>query len=506
MPVSGPAASARRALRIEGHPIAVLVVASLAVGIASLLLSSAPTTDPWGWIVWGRQITHLDLNTVAGPPSWKPLPVLFTTPLSVLGGAAPAAWLVIARAGSLLALGLAYRLGARLAGPAAGVVALVSLLLMQEWLSDAAFGYSEGLAVALLLWAVISHLEGRYTRALTLGFLVSLSRPEAWAFFFPYAAFTCLTGRSRRSVAIGLAIASPLLWVLPDWWGSGDPFHAAHVAGVNLAAAGAYPGLGVLRGALGLVALPVELLALAAVALAARRRDATVAILGLAAAAWVALLALATEAGYPGAGRFLVLPLALVCVLAGVGAMWLVELGRPAVPRAVVAALMVAAALPLLAGRADDLTAQAGHAGAVARFQGELGVAFQRAAGRLALLRYGRPVLPAHLWWNAGALAWKLDIPLERVARIGERRLATLGGLNAPSVLFTPLGAAPPEDPQWVPTRHVGRPNVSVLRLARAGTWSVLAIEPKGSRAAGRHATRTGARRHRREDVGPAPA
>ena len=256
MPVSGPAASARRALRIEGHPIAVLVVASLAVGIASLLLSSAPTTDPWGWIVWGRQITHLDLNTVAGPPSWKPLPVLFTTPLSVLGGAAPAAWLVIARASSLLALGLAYRLGARLAGPAAGVVALVSLLLMQEWLSDAAFGYSEGLAVALLLWAVISHLEGRYTRALTLGFLVSLSRPEAWAFFFPYAAFTCLTGRSRRSVAIGLAIASPLLWVLPDWWGSGDPFHAAHVAGVNLAAAGAYPGLGVLRGALGLVALP----------------------------------------------------------------------------------------------------------------------------------------------------------------------------------------------------------------------------------------------------------
>ena len=143
----------------------------------------------------------------------------------------------------------------------------------------------------------------------------------------------------------------------------------------------------------------------------------------------------------------------------------------------------------------------------MARFQGELGVAFQRAAGRLALLRYGLPAPPAHLWWNAGALAWKLDIPLERVARIGERRLATLGGLNAPSVLFTPLGAAPPEDPQWVPTRHVGRPNVSVLRLARAGTWSVLRdLSVEGSRAAGRYATRTGARRHRREDVGPAPA
>ena len=334
MPVSGPAASARRALRIERQPIAVLVVASLALGIASLLLSSAPTTDPWGWIVWGRQITHLDLNTVAGPPSWKPLPVLFTTPLSVLGGAAPAAWLVIARAGSLLALGAGLPAGRALGRAGRGRGGAGGAALMQEWLSDAAFGYSEGLAVALLLWAVISHLEGRYTRALALGFLVSLSRPEAWAFFFPYAAFTCLTGRSRRTVAIGLAIASPLLWVLPDWWGSGDPFHAAHVAGVNLAAAGAYPGLGVLRGGLGLVALPVELLALAAVGLAARRRDPTVAILGLAAAAWIGLLALATEAGYPGAGRFLVLPLALVCVLAGVGAVWLVELGSPAVPRA----------------------------------------------------------------------------------------------------------------------------------------------------------------------------
>jgi hypothetical protein len=460
----------------------VLLAGSLALAIASLLLSSAPTTDPWGWIVWGRQVTHLDLNTVAGPPSWKPLPVLFTTSLSLLGGAAPAAWLVLARAGSLLALGLAYRLGARLAGPVAGLVALLGLLLMREWLSDAAFGYSEGLAVALLLWAVISHLDGRYTRALLLGFLVSLSRPEAWAFFFPYAAFTCLTGRTKARVAIGLAIGSPLLWVLPDWWGSGDPFHAAHVAGVNLSAAGAHPGLGVLSGGLRLVALPIELLALAAVALGARRRDPTVAVLGLGAAAWIAMLALATEAGYPGAGRFLVLPLALVCLLGGVGAVWLVELGRGAAPRAAVALLMAALALPLVVGRADDLAAQAGHADAVANFQDELGVAFKRAAGRLALLRYGAPVLPAHLWWNAGALAWKLDIPLERVARIGERRLATLRGLNAPAVLFTPLGATPPADPQWVPTRHVGRANVSVLRLARAGTWSVLAIEPKGGR------------------------
>ena len=53
------------------------VVAAAVVSLAalSLLLPSAPTYDPWAWIIWGREITALDLNTVDGP-SWKPLPVL----------------------------------------------------------------------------------------------------------------------------------------------------------------------------------------------------------------------------------------------------------------------------------------------------------------------------------------------------------------------------------------------------------------------------------------------
>src|SRR4051812_12669568 len=101
----------------------VLLGACLALGALSLLAPSAPTTDPWGWIVWGREIVDLRLDTVAGPPSWKPLPVLFTAPLSLLGAAAPAAWLAVARAGGILALAFAYPLGARLAGPGAGVVA-----------------------------------------------------------------------------------------------------------------------------------------------------------------------------------------------------------------------------------------------------------------------------------------------------------------------------------------------------------------------------------------------
>ena len=48
--------------------------ACLALAAATRLIPSAPTTDPWGWIVWGREIGHLQLSTaIGGAPSWKPL-------------------------------------------------------------------------------------------------------------------------------------------------------------------------------------------------------------------------------------------------------------------------------------------------------------------------------------------------------------------------------------------------------------------------------------------------
>ena len=89
------------------------VAICLAVAGLSLLLPSAPTTDPWGWIVWGREVVHLDLDTIVpGAPSWKPLPVLATAPLALAGGAAPMLWLFLARAGGVASLLLGYRVAA----------------------------------------------------------------------------------------------------------------------------------------------------------------------------------------------------------------------------------------------------------------------------------------------------------------------------------------------------------------------------------------------------------
>jgi len=109
-----------------GHLYIALAVAVLVIAALSLLIPSTPSYDPWAWLVWGREIAHLDLQTTGGP-TWKPLPVIFTTAFSPFGAAAPDLWLVVARAGGimgvLLAATLAFRLGRAVADRAAAVTA-----------------------------------------------------------------------------------------------------------------------------------------------------------------------------------------------------------------------------------------------------------------------------------------------------------------------------------------------------------------------------------------------
>ena len=102
-------------------PWKLLLLGCLALAALSLLLPCVPTYDPWAWIIWGREVAHLRPRRPRPGPSWKPLPVIFTTPFSLAGDdGAPLLWLVVARAGGILAFAMAYRLGARLAGPVAG--------------------------------------------------------------------------------------------------------------------------------------------------------------------------------------------------------------------------------------------------------------------------------------------------------------------------------------------------------------------------------------------------
>ncbi len=167
---------------------------------------------------------------LAGGPSWKPLPVLLTAPFALAGAAAPALWLVVARAGLLLALAGGWRLAARLAGPLAGAVATLALLLLGDVLSLAWRGASEPLMLACTLWAIERHVAGARRAAFALGLAAALIRPEAAPFVALYALWSWrgATVRDRLLLGGGLTLL-PLLWLgLPAV--DGDPLNAADTA------------------------------------------------------------------------------------------------------------------------------------------------------------------------------------------------------------------------------------------------------------------------------------
>jgi len=390
-----------------------LAAACLAIAALSLLLPWALAFDPWAWLVWGREATRLELDT-AGGPSWKPLPVVATTVLSPAGDAAPALWLVIARAGALLAIAGAAALAARLAGPVAAVTAAATMALSDWWLFNGALGNSEGLLAAAALWAVVAVLAGRRRVALALLLALALLRPEAWPFLGGYALWLW-RGAREPFAAIALALLPvPLLWFGPDVLGAGGALGASDAARGTASPQSAvnadFPALEVVADFARLLTVPALLAAVAGAALGgtvARR-------LAAAAVGWVAIVAVMTQAGYAGNPRYNVAAAAVGCVLAGVGVAALAPrrwapAGDYDDPRRSAAAwlLSVAVVAGVLAFSAGDLSEQVG----------ELGDRADRRTGLDALVDRVDACEPARTVQPMKAmLAWRLDVSMEHLA------------------------------------------------------------------------------------------
>ena len=474
------------------------VPACLALAALSLLAPSTPSYDPWAWLVWGREIVAFDLDTRFGP-SWKPLPVLFTTPFSLFGEAAPELWLIVARAGALVGLVAAFRLARRLAGAIGGVLAAAALALSDGYLRGAALGFSEGLLVALTLVAVERHLEGRRAQALALGFGAGLLRPETWPFLGLYALYVFVREPRARVLTAGLMALLPVLWLGPELWGAGDPFRAASRAQEPTRFSAAFaesPALAVLVRAAGIVpwaakvgvVVAVVLAPLAAVAgapLGGRARVAlrewtggrgpalVVLVLAAVAAIWFALVAIMTEAGYAGNSRYLAMPAALSCVVGGAGLGWLARalgtalerargpreaVGRPG-PRSVLVAgvVIVAAAAATAGGPLSTLAGDSREVADAARLDADLPQAIARAGGRTRVRACGQPFATA---LQVPAVAWQLRVATGRVG-IEPRGPGTY--FRGPPALQPPDVPAPPA------TSGGLRP------IARLGEWTVSA-------------------------------
>ena len=348
-----------------GRLYLVLAGGAIALAAFSLLIPSTPSYDPWAWLVWGREIAHLNLQTTGGP-TWKPLPVIFTTIFSLFGKAAPDLWLVVARAGAIVAVAMAFKVAARIMrglvaelvegdpGAAfvtvlpvlfAAAVAAASLVNSRGFVTDNALGYSEGVMTALVLIAVDRHLDGARRQAFVIGFFAALDRPELWALWGPYGIYLWWKDRGARVLVASLFVLIPVLWFGPEYWGSGHFFRgvtrAQHVRS-NSAALAKCPFCTELRQhAWPRVMFRIKAVAILATVVAGfglwrtretwwRARTLTPGIvarfvlvsLGTLGWLWWIGIAILTQAGFSGNDRYLVLGSALISIAGGVGWGW----------------------------------------------------------------------------------------------------------------------------------------------------------------------------------------
>jgi hypothetical protein len=403
----------------------------------SLLLPWALAFDPQAWIVWGRDASRFALDT-SGGPSWKPLPVVVTTPLALTGDPAPALWLVVARAGGLLALAGTWALAARLGGTAAGVAAAAVMALSPWWLFNTALGNSEGLLAAAGLWAVLAHLDGRRRAALALGTAAALLRPEAWPFLGVYGLWLWRRDRAARPAVAAAAVDVPLLWLGPDVLGIGGALSASRAArgepSQGSAALEDVPGLAVLADAVSLLTVPASVAAVAGTIAG----PPLARVLAAAAAAWIAIVAVMAQAGYAGNPRYLVAAMAFGCVLAGAGAARILPRAAPLAAAAVVVAVG--------AVTAGDLRDQVRDVGARADRRAALPDLVAAAGGRDAIVacapvRTAPDVRPL--------VAWELDIAMLGI----DRPPAPAGAL----LRWSPHGGGPMEPDVPGGYRRLGR-------------------------------------------------
>jgi hypothetical protein len=429
----------------------ILAAASVLLAALSLGIQAAPSYDPWAWIIWGREITHLALVTTGGP-TWKPLPVIFTTVFAPFGAAAPDLWLVVARAGGIMAVALAAVAAARLvrsdvpgrALPAiAAALAGIGLLGLYQYAASVMQGESEGLLAALVLLAILRYFDGAPRQALLLGFAAALIRPEVWPFLALYGVLLWRRDPGTRWLVLALFALIGALWFLPEVWGSGSLLRGVRWAENprhGSPALASCPFCSEVSGsAWPLVTMPFKagvVLALVEVARRWRHQAPTnaqliVAIAALIGLGWILEEAVLTQIGFSGSDRYLIAPVAVLIMVGAVGWAWAFQRPRSAfVLVGVVAALTVLSPGrgPHLGSATDTLRAQ----NAIRR---DLPVAVDRAGGARQLLACGAiQTNPS----EAPLAAWTLDVGLLRTESSDGRVLIQSGGQDCPALAPRP--------------------------------------------------------------------
>ena len=422
-------------------------------------------------LIWGRELARLELPSldVAGAPTPHPLANVTAAALAPLGADASAAAMVGLACLALATSGYAaWLIGSRLLGPACGLLFAV-LVLTRPGLVVALLYSSTDLwfvALVLIAGAQITNRPLNPLGPLTALALAGLLRPEAWALGIVYVVFLALrrVPPRRLVLAIGMALAAPVIWLLSDWVAAAEPLLSMRTT-QELAVVLQRPrgpgaaidlGAGYLAGLLGEPVLWIGLAGCIVVIALAPDRAALPAIAFLSGLAAFGTLAVV---GLPLIGRYLVLPaLALTFFAAAAMAGWTV------LSRGLRRGWWAAAGVVLLAATASLVPAQ------VRELRDLRGAAGEQRTRQLELrsianrLRGASPRCVVEL-------PSPLDVPvIVLFAEIDPTRLATAGRL-APAPDLRVLESAPTNSSGQAESAKAGR-LVLVASPRERGCWS----------------------------------
>jgi hypothetical protein len=439
---------------------------------ASVPIASALSYDAWGWLMWGRELVGQLPFTTTGYPSWKPLTGLIAVPLAPLGDEGVVLWLIVARAGAAAALWIAYRLGRRAAGPWAGLLAPVALMLTPGWLMQAGVGGSEPLLTALLLGALDRHLAKADGEGLLLTFLAALLRPESWPALL-ISVVLAWRRKELRPLAVTALLAVPALWFGVEYLGSGDPFTGGRLARTSkealaLRRSGDFPPLVVLGRAAGMLPVPVLLGLPVALVAGWRRRDPLLLALCAGALVWTAEVAVMAELGYAGLARFMY-PAAAAGAVAGTAGLMLLVRAAGSVPARAAAVGLAVAALALFS--VGSVVGLASQATAVER-RSDIDQNLTQILERVGPGPFGTARHVSAQGIEATALAWRLGV------LAGPLRHARVPGL-----------ALALRDAPWPHLRRALRRrhgHLATRTLARGPVLSLLSVSRVDSKPGGR--------------------
>jgi hypothetical protein len=206
----------------------------------------------------------------------------------------------------------------RYAAYAAGLVAALAVLGIDQYVHSTLSAESDTMIVALVLAAVDCIQCRRYRWAFWMWWLAALGRPEVWA---PMAVYVVWAWRSipamRRQMIVGIVLI-PVLWLGIPAISSKSAFSSASLAERSPREVHGNKITGTFDRFNGLDAASIKIAALIAVLMAAWRRDRPVLLLAGGVVLWVLVEAAFALHGWPAVSRYMFEAAAGVCVLAGV--------------------------------------------------------------------------------------------------------------------------------------------------------------------------------------------